>query len=484
MYGMRWFRGIFLGAMMCVGMCAASARAVTAELATGDAPRGERWETLVVHVAIPPGGARLSVRDARGGLMVSRNVDGGEGDVLMPLPFVAESELPDGVWPVEIGVGDDFEKVSVTRPGRTRNDRFRVALVGDASVEAAQGLSGLPLATVKISATDLVSGPPLAFAGFDAVVIPEAVAVRVEEQRILTLAATGVKIIVAGERPANFERLAWQAVGTGKAWIFPASSLPALPVIEPALASSRVLQVEATANGTVRAVVALVPVAALILIVLMRGMIRGRWSVLLGCVAGFAVLTGGTLFLLRENAPGEERRAGWSIRTPMPMDSGKRVLTERETLRCDAVLFDHSLHASVEEGSLLLPIAPDAGTYFGWREAILTLNADGGAMVVDAPIRARRAAAYLERSASLTYPEEGTGWPVDGGYVETPQGRQLLTAFAARGEERGGQTIRNSLLAWYDLRFDVSRRYVLRPSTTQTAEIIIDDLGVADRNTP
>jgi hypothetical protein len=470
---------MFVGVVMSAG----SARATTAELASGDAPRGERWETLALHVTVPPGGARVFVRDARGGLTVSRNVDasGGGGVVWVPLPMVAQSELPDGVWPIQVQIGDGdstWERVMVGRPARMQSDRFRVAIAGDASMDAAAlpGLSALPLATTAVSGSEVLAGPPLVFAAFDAVAVPAAVANQLDERRVLALVATGTKIVVIGDRPATLQRLSWQPLGTGKAWVFPSMSLAALPVIEPSLASSRALQVEVTAPGAVRATVALVPAAGVAVVLLLGGVLRNRWAMLLVSIMALAGLGGVIIVLLQADGPNTERRVGWSIRTTVRGDMTKRVCTEHEVLRLNVALFARPLHASVDDSRLLLPIAPDARTYFGWKGARLVLSGTDGSEELDARIPGRRGWAYLERSASLTYPEPGAGVSIEGGYVIGGDGRQLLTTFAETdGEAR--RAMRHSLLAWYDLRFDASHRYLLHSSSTAPAEIVVDDLG-------
>jgi hypothetical protein len=494
---MRWIRWIFLSLMMCAAARAESSPAVGAALAVRDAPRGEHWETLAVHVVVPPGGARVSVRDARGGVTVSRDVEAGAGgEVLIALPYVAGSELAEGVWPIEVRVGGSgpFERVEVIRAMPAESGRYRVAVVRDAAggEPALRGLSALPVVTASVSAAEVTAGPPLVFAGFDAVAMPDTVAARVEESRLLALIAAGARVVVIGERPKTLGQFAWQSVGAGgKMWVVPALAFPALSVIEPALASSRVLQVEASANGAVRGTVALVPLGAIVLVLVARGLFRRPWSALLACAVVLMALTGAWIRLVQKNSPEKQLAVGWSLRagTPAEREGGARVLTERETVHSEAALFAHSLNVAAEEGTLLLPVAPDARTYFAWQDAQLILNVDGAAtprMAMEARIPARHAWAYLERSASLTFAEQSAGWAIEDGYVnslESPGEKQLLTAFAsAPGEDR--RAMRNSLLAWYDLRFDAAHRYVLHRSDNSAADIVVDDLGVSASGTP
>jgi hypothetical protein len=438
-------------------------------------------------------GARVSVRDVRGGVTVSRRVesDTAEGDVrvLMPLPLVAESELPEAAWPVEVRVGEhgSFERVEVARATQAQGGQFRVAVVGDdaSATVALAGFSQLPVATATVPASEALSGPPLVFAGFDAVLIPEAVAAEMDEERVLAITTAGVRVIVSGNVPHVLGRLGWKRVGEkGSLWIFPEVALPTVPVLEPGLESSRVLQVEASPSGTVLVTLAMVPLGAVGVVVLARGLFRPPWGVVVGCLLGLMGLTVGAIFLLRSDAPPEQRVVAWRSFSGDSANKGKRQLSERERVCVETTLFARTFYAAADEGTVLVPVSPNARSYFG-TDVSLKLSGENGSagMTCSTRLPARGGWAYLERSASLAFPETGEQWLIDGGYVEAARegGRELLTTFADRAATAA---IRNSLLAWYDLRFEASHHYVLRSSLKNSEEMEVSDLGAGSVASP
>ena len=149
-----------------LALCGTSSFAVTVELAHHDAPRRQQWELLSVTITPPAGGTAVAVQDARGGLTVSRPTSSGAADpvtgdlrIQIPLPYLADAELPAALWPVDLTIqsptGAQRLRIDVSRPatvsiapGGRASFRVIVPLESGGDLMVPQPLSPLPIVTL------------------------------------------------------------------------------------------------------------------------------------------------------------------------------------------------------------------------------------------------------------------------------------------------------------------------------------------------
>lgn len=497
----------------------------------------------------------VTVQDARGGPVIARSPLTAPGEeVLMPLPLLAPSELPSGRWPVRVTVerggerGETIEQAEVVvsrvegaggnsgmggeRVGAGEDWTFRVLVPQgqrESGVQGGEGdqpvwsrLTGKPVVLVPVPLEELLGGSPLLFAAYDAVLITPVLRRELGEARAVMLMNAGVRLVASGESPGSggsgLSRLVWDrvwpagtetshgAVGSGNGhtppttatWVSPADAARRPVVVEPGLAqlSPRPLR----APPALRGVVLLAGPAAVVLVLLSRGVFRRRGAVLVAVVLSLSLLGGGLILAARRLAWGEpeadQNIVGWEVVQAPPAASGRAgaAWVLREVMTTVRPLFSRKMEV-LEEG-LCFPVAPSPHAYFALRDTRISLEdvhrmGGGGRTRLTLRIPQRQHVTWLSRSLALglaatpaqartsgllpplprTTEErerfrELTGidlrhgvW-IEGGYVVASEAfpgadvrGELFTSWAARQPEAAAAA------AWYELRFAASHLY-------------------------
>jgi hypothetical protein len=499
-------RVLLLTLLLIAVLGGAAEGAIAAEFAFADLPRGQQWELLQVRFQSPPEGGRITVQDGRGGMVVSRSLDAGivEGQtgaarIFLPLPLLAPADFGRGAWPIEVTVrsaagGVVQERVQVAQPASIASSFRIVRAVGGEgrnlpSPEALPWERVIPTAPVFIALTEdeILAGPPLLFATCDGLLLSESLANRLSTERIAALLNAGVRLIsvrdpAAPRNSSAVTGLNWEAISEPNRpalWITRSVSVAKPQVLEPNLAAARTLRLAATPTWATILIVMLIPVGALIVLLLARGLFRRRALVFLAVVIGMVLLTWAALAYLHSSTQPLTQTLSW---TTTHNNAGSAIAVT-ENFHTTTALFGQQLRASAEQDMLLFPVAANPHAYFVLREATLFLDAlsdDGLRRVsrLQMPLAPRDAIAYATRSAAIVPPAVtgNRGVTIEAGYVTildaAPRSEPILfTQWVNRHPDS-----RNALLAWYELRFQPNRRYFLAP-VTGAAPLAFTDFG-------
>jgi hypothetical protein len=516
------------------------------------------WEIIQLSFRWPyntPGGGEagedlaITLQDARGGPVFARtlvpsirntaSMAGDLIDVLIPFPLLAPSDLPRGQWPIRASVEaggkrlEEAELVLSRMEGASDRD-FRIVIPARTGAGTAGGgdpqpmwsrLTDRPLVALAMGREDILTGSPLLFAGCDALLVTPSLRGELTEARALALFNVGVRLVLAGDLPntGGLAGLVWDRVspppgstalsedGTVSTWVCPPEPFRRPAVVEPALARLPAVRVDAPAS--VRWILLLLAPAAVLLVVLARGIFRRPLVTLAAAALALAGLTIGAVMGLQAGAragpaaPATE--SAWEV-TMAPQSGTSGAYTCAETLGLDRPLFARDLHLFDTESALLLPVAASARDYFRLRDARITLESPSARGLerltrLDLRVPARQEIAWLTRRLRLGFDgatgtggERGEGrtsalipslprtdderrrftemtgvrldsgvW-IEGGYVVPAPGnsdsppRELFTTWARRQgapiEKRAAQ----GAVAWYELRFDAAHTYFCR----------------------
>ncbi len=282
-------------------------------------------------------------------------------------------------------------------------------------------------------------------------------------------------------------------------WISPSQPLRRPLVIEPGLQSILLTAPPIGPPRAVRVAVLLAGPAALLVLLLARGLFRRRAAVLAGVTVGLVALLAGAISYLRAQDEPLPQQVSWEV-VSASADSATGQIASVETLSTLTPLFSRAFFATCPPGAILTPVALSARDYFALREVRLAIglrSASGETQpdALDAPISARRTIAYAIRSATIaglvpalphtaaqqrqfqeaTHIDWAKGWWLEGGYVfpaglseEQRQGKGILfTSWAERSVIAGAN-------AWYELRFDGQHRYFIAPDSGSAGLHLID----------
>lgn len=498
----------------------------TLELAHKGGVRGDAWELLELRVtsAVGPGGT-VTVQDARGGLKVTasipENMSGEAQRVLIPYPAITPAELDGGAWPIVMSVTGEEGGVHRARiavplaPGVGEGLGYRVAApmnVDTLPAEAAGWAgAGRPVEVLRFTDEELLGAAPLVFCSCDAVFIPRRLTERFTQERAAALAAAGVTLLAEGEQAGlgSMRTMSWVRVSGGageggaRVWAFPAAAVARPSPIEPGLNHLPELLAPAEADPLTCRVIGLMPVAALVILLLLRGIFGHAIGLL--CAAGpvFVLLAAGTIALVRAHAPEVQRAARWTaggagLRVEEGVYARTRIFPSRPTIVAD-------------DGALLTPVWPSADAFFRQPETTLFLHAAadataGATTELTATLGARGGMAWLMRSGAVdgrfavrsagdaarlaSAPGEAEWWIVNGHLARTAAGGAIPQAAGVSDEPAmaewaaGHAELAGSVRAWYELRFGVGERYLLLAPPGDGPEIVTVEGGAAGRGGP
>ncbi|HVX86639.1 MAG TPA: hypothetical protein VH253_17790 [Phycisphaerae bacterium] len=496
-------------------LLASALRADPLQLAHADSLRDNTWELLRITLdqlpdGPPPAGASITLQDARGGLAVTRLAPAAHaGDaLLLPLPAVATGALSDR-WPLRLTIaGRAPVTIAVPLPPAGTAPAFRVAVPRD--VETLRGPIAPPgtrLELIHLSDEEYLSASPLLFAGVDAVFLPRRMTENFPEERAAALAGAGPRLIAPEDEEVglgSLRHMAWTrmlgADGNPVAdllWRFPAGDphslaaalAPRLAPIDPGLDHVPGLLAPPTAGVRTRRVIILVPLAALVLLLLARGLFRRGALMLAVTAVAMLGLLAGALRLLQTDAAPQVRRAHW-------IDGGGGLRVD-ESLAATAAFFSNDLHQRAEPGQILTPVWPAAEDYFA-ESCTLDIDlptdtqaptpAGSRAALLAVRIPPRQGVATMSRwsqsapgfraAPDMQHPNDTTPawWIVAGHLVDAAgppprapdalAGPALSQWFADQGPAAA------DLRAWYELRFDARQRYLLSQPPYAPPEII------------
>jgi hypothetical protein len=377
----------------------------------------------------------------------------------------------------------------------------------------------LPVRVAAVREEELLEGPPLLMAACDAVLLPAKAAGRMSQERAAAVLNVGARLMVSGGTApgGTLARLVWDPLtddhAAERGWISPPEALPSPAVIEPGLAGPRVMAgMETGLPVTIRGALLGVGPAALLLLVLARGIFRRRPLVFAAATVAMAGLTVGTIaWLKNENVP-ERREVEWSSMIGSSHAVGGLTITEKVTVV--EPVFAYSASTGSEAGvgggddagggAVVLPVAGSARRYFEMRDVELVLGSGMGPGEegdrLEARVRGRQRFVWLERRTQISglmpplpgneeerrHFREITGidlsegsW-LEGGYVHEA-GRGEAAGMPAGGEgtvfaqwAQLHPELRESALAWYEARFEAGRRYYLRPAEDPRKFAVID----------
>lgn len=477
----------FILVLCCAGL--AQAQVAVEWLGQGAGGGGEEYQTLRVTLDVPAAGADVGLRDARGGLMIMRRAEAGAARrVLLPLALVGEADLPAGKWPVQVHVAVTGETapriylVEATREPAVVTDGKRVLTVAAARETAAlQTLSTDQLSgrAVVVDDADVRNAPALCFAGLDAVYLSPSALAELTEARAHSFRAGGLMLLADGPLAPNIGSLAWGRIGSSDLWVWPADALTRRPRAVPVLERT-IDRVTTTITGPAPALIqkALwVAPAALVLALLVRIFVgRGR-PVLLATMltVTLAAIASGAVVLLRQEAELTVERLSWSERR------ADEPFAETETYAGHASLFATTTTLRTPAGQAAtppLPVTQWPRQWFGLEATLrlddLAVGSTERAHVLDLTVPARRVKQIFTRqytAATRTHATNPQARWLIGGYVHdspTPTGSGTIFTAWARTEPNVA-----ALLAWYELRFDASKTYLI-PQPGQSPATFIE----------
>jgi hypothetical protein len=244
-----------------------------------------------------------------------------------------------------------------------------------------------------------------------------------------------------------------------------------------------------TADMRTRRVIVLVPLAALVVLLLARGLFRRGALMLAVTGAAMVALLAGALRLLQTDAAPIVRSAHW-------IDGGGGLRVD-ESLTATASFFRMTLRQHADPGQVLAPLWPSAEDFFaeactldldqatdtqvptpaGSRGSLLTVSIPPrqGVVVLS---RGGQSAVGFRAAADMQHPNDTTPawWIVAGHMVNAagpPPGERDALAGPALSEWFADQSPATAdLRAWYELRFDAHRRYLLSQAPYAAPEII------------
>lgn|GEM_PF-3760989 len=478
----------FILVLCCAGLAQAQVAVEWLGQASG-AGGAERYQTLRVTLDVPAAGADVGVRDARGGIMITRRVEAGAARrVLLPLALVGEADLPAGKWPLHVHVtvtGETAPRiypVAATREPAIVTDGKRVLTVAAArETTALQTLSTDQLSgrTIVVDDADVRSTPPLCFAGLDAVYLAPGSLAELTETRAHSFRAAGLILLADGPLAPNMGSLAWDRIGASDLWVWPADAVARRPRPVPVLERT-IDRVTTTIIGPtpelIRKALWVAP-AALVLALLARIFIgRGRPVLLATMLAvTLSAVAAGAVMLLRQEAELSVERLAWSERR------ADDLFAETETYAGHASLFATSttLRTPASQAATPpLPVTQWPRQWFGLEATLrlddLAVGSTDRAHVLELSVPARRVKQIFTRQYTAATRTPATSpqarWLI-GGYVHdspTPTGNGTIFTAWARNEPNAA-----ALLAWYELRFDAEKTYML-PQPGQSPATFID----------
>ncbi|MCL2640615.1 MAG: hypothetical protein FWD53_07215, partial [Phycisphaerales bacterium] len=193
--------------------------ALTIELTHHDAPRPGQWELLTVTLhphkyTVTHPESTIEIRDARGGLAVSRPISAatrmpdGKLQLLIPLPYLAETDLPAGRWPIDVHAPTPIDVVrpaprspiSTLTPAEqwpkqewnlapASASSLRIIVPANTNYSIPTHLYGLPFTSTAVPDHEILSGPVLLFASTDMLLLSPELASKMSQDRAAALMA-------------------------------------------------------------------------------------------------------------------------------------------------------------------------------------------------------------------------------------------------------------------------------------------------------
>ena len=510
------------------------------------------WELLAVDFSAAPGEIEIVLQDARGGPAFVRQVQSGGGAqrTWMALPLVEPGELEGaGGWQVAATLSQGGRQIesaqmpvttSIAASGRgegagpatTEEKIFRIVIPSGrrrivesidwrsaGAVGGGEGGGGIVF--IELPEEDILDGPPALFADIDALLLPGGM--RLTQERAQALINVGLRIVVPGETAPGGElsRLVWERLNSGAAtsqaastggtrqalWATPETPVRRPEVIEPGLANitefNGALQPAQADASVVAAILTSGPLAILLLLIV-RGLFKRRWLVLVASVLAMALASAGVIGYMRAARPETRREVAWQ-----QSQAGRReatgALTLKENLILQSPLFAQTLDLPAADGEFIYPVASTPRAYWKLNHLRLvegggTGAAQDGGMRLQARLDARSAIAYEKRSLSAgagllaPYPRTDAerarfgdlihldlkqGWWSEGGYLRRPAASAPVL-FASWAAEQS-PVVRSAAQAWYETRFDARHRYFLYVSDSGLQMVDFGEIAGADQ---
>jgi hypothetical protein len=496
------------------------------------------WVALRIQARLPPnvGAATVSVQDIRGGVRIARTVSpvGGLCRAWLSLPLIRTADLTTSKWPLNAIVcsaeGREILReqvdVDLQATGTTAAPSLRVA-IPEGTREAAQsidwhGVSDDPAELIELPEEEMLGGPPPAFAGYDAVVIPPALRERVTQAQVAGIAAAGARVVAIGQDPPGGElgRLVWQRLespAASPAWVFPSAPVSHPGVIETGLSHLVQWNRPVRPDAKVRLTALLLGPIALAMAFIIQSLIRRVLVALLVVALSMLIVMAVAMTYLRVVAPQVERTAGWrEISAPLLNGQTAGATAVDETMTQVSPLFGRDSQIATVSNGLLWPVAPTVPRYWALRDLQMTLSqgasagAKGSATSCELAghLPSRATVYYSSRRLSAqglmsSYPTTATerarfakladvdlaaGWWIADGYAY-PGNTDASTKSADQGillselgekAQSASPAFRESLAVWYELRFVGSHRYFLQISASPAAPALqVIDFGPA-----
>jgi len=486
--------------------------AQTVELTHHDAPRPGQWELLTVtfdptvQAAISP--ATISVQDARGGLTISRPTTSatitstGKAQLLIPLPYLAETDLPSAKWPVHVLLQSANQRwtsgfINVARPvprspmstlvpaqqwpkqewnlAPPSASTLRIMVPANSDLRIPPYLAWRPITSTAIPDQEILSGPILLFASTDMLLLSPDLASKISQDRAAALMSTGLKLIIADNaaRPvpagSPLSRFPWVRLvpnPDSAAWITPPptqSPLPRLQVLEPHLLDTTLI-LQPAASKRITIILYSLPFVAILILLLARGLFR-RPAILLPVLAlTFAALSLFAFFFIPTASPPTTAHAVWST-TSLPADQSSSLVLS-ESFTATASLFNYTLNTTAEQTAALFPVFATPREFF-LQDARLTLDVPAPNTLdrlsrLEASLPPRSCLICTTRTATLArlQPSSIHTLSLAEGYIsqDSTQTKTLLTQWAAAHLD-----LAPALLTAFNLgRLPIDRTYLLQ----------------------
>jgi hypothetical protein len=476
--------------------CATASAALQVSLPDGAG--GRSWQVIAIEFPALTGDADVGVQDARGGPEIIRRVPGNTGRTWLPLPLVAPSNLsasPAGTWSLVVTLRSSDRLIEQQRVelalGRGGSEAQGLRLAASAPVPGFAGVC------VVFPDQEILSAPPLVFAGFDLVLLSPDVQSRITRERALQLLAAGVRLAAPvdgasgppgsarGGGAEGLGRFLWDqsVLGGGRAlWITSGLPVPPPAVIEPGLGRlPETAGRQRLPRGIANALLLTGPLTMLLL-VLKRGLFHRRRAVLAASTLSVAALTCGMILYLHAHALRQETLAHWRQAAASPGQPAAGILLEERLERCTA-WFRATADVNAEAPGWLFPVAATVDQYWSLRGMQLRLD-DRPRLTGTLP--ARSTLWWESRTADLlgvlpafptTAAERTRLWealpvsPADawwllGGYVKPAANPDvpgtLFSSWVNSNPWAAGSPAGVSQgLPWYEMRFQPGHRYLL-----------------------
>ncbi|MGC9260925.1 MAG: hypothetical protein ACP5I8_12750 [Phycisphaerae bacterium] len=283
----------------------------TVTLAAGMVPHVNSWVTLRITLPRAAGGiTRVDMQDARGGVVIRRQLPIFRRHILLPMPYVAGAGGLGGQWPVVMRIRQAGEMLRVqhlqvdlplgrsipTTTIAVRNHR-------ELDVSVVARALGTPLLPIIFSRRQLASSPVLNFAECRWLLLDRAVAQLLSPQRLMAMLSLGVRLVCIRSRPPNILPIsAWHNSGTSTSgetvWTtryFNGFKYGA-PVVAPHLSRLRLTPLPAPAAW--QYVAWAIGPLTIIMLILLRGAGLRRWQFIVSAGLGVALLSTAAIFWL------------------------------------------------------------------------------------------------------------------------------------------------------------------------------------------